>query len=561
MKWKEERNRKIAKYVLFFYLGALTVMAISLLSALELTYFPKRMYLNYPVSGLFLGVFALAGILYLTKKDYVTVLTSSEPPRTISLLISILIWAFTIAIVFISDFHGSSFKVLFFVPVIYAAIHHGQKYGLIFSCLCVIPLIINDLLHYSPEGVNKALEADLVLSLIIFMAAWLIGGFLDIERETIKKLAEMANRDDLTGLWNKRYFYHTFDDLFTRAKKENLNLSLVLADIDYFKTYNDALGHLEGDKVLKKIGEIIGHAVPSEAVAARYGGEEFAVLLPGYSSQQALTVAEQIRKEVENYPFFGKEYQPAQKITLSLGIATYPIHANTSIELIRRADDALFRAKSVRKNRTEIYFSVLDELCTSYNSTGEDLLNTLKTLLSVIQAKDRYTRGHSERVTEYAVVVGEYLNLPAEELNTLRLSAFLHDIGKIEIERELLNKPLPLNEEERLLFQQHPVWGAEIVRSVPLLGKCTPIILAHHENFDGSGYPCGLKGEAIPLGARILRVVDSFDAMATNRPYRRALTVSRCLEELRRGAGTLYDPEIVTAFLNVSERIFRLLAS
>ncbi|WP_258360107.1 bifunctional diguanylate cyclase/phosphohydrolase [Moorella sulfitireducens] len=560
MKWKEERSRKIAEYILFFYLCALTVMAISLLSAFKLTYFPNRMYLNYPVSGLILGVFALTGIIYLTK-DYVTVITSSEITRPISLLVSFLICLFAIAIVFILDFHGSSFKVLYFIPVIYASINHGQKYGLIFTLLCVIPLLIPHLLNYSPELVNKALEADLILSLIIFMAAWLIGGFLDIERETIKKLAEMANRDDLTGLWNKRYFYYILENMFDRAKKENSTFSLVLADVDYFKTYNDALGHLEGDKVLKQIGEIIGQEVPAGAVAARYGGEEFSILLPGYSSQQARDVAEQIRRKVENYSFVGKEYQPDKKITLSMGIATYPAHARTPLELIRRADDALFRAKSVRKNRTEIYFSVLDELCTDQISTSEDLASTLKTLLSVIQAKDRYTRGHSERVTEYAVVLGEYLNLPEEELNTLRMSAFLHDIGKIELERELLNKPLPLNEEERLLFQQHPVWGAEIVRSVSLLERCTPIILAHHENFDGSGYPYGLKGEEIPLGARILRVVDSFDAMATNRPYRRALKPGRCLEELRQGAGTLYDPEIVVAFFNVAERIFRLLAS
>ncbi|SMB98197.1 diguanylate cyclase (GGDEF) domain-containing protein/HDIG domain-containing protein [Thermanaeromonas toyohensis ToBE] len=559
MDWKEERSKRLAEYILFFHLCALTVMAIAIMSTLGV---PFRLYIIYrywSILGIILGTFALSGMLYFAKNS-LTVFTSSESPNIISVILSFLLLIFTAVIVFILDLKGSSFKILYFVPVIYAAINHGRKWGIIFSCLCLAPILVIDLLHAFFTEINKTFEADLILSLIMFIAAWLIGGFIDIERETIKKLAELANKDDLTGLWNKRYFYQVLEELFAWAIKENANLSLIFADVDYFKTYNDALGHLQGDEALKKIGEIICRKSPPGAVAVRYGGEEFAIILPGYSSQEALAVAEQIRKEVENYPFFGKEYQPAQKVTLSLGIATYPVHANTPKELISRADDALFRAKLGRKNRTEIYFSVLDELCNSHTSTDEDLLHTLKTLLSVIHAKDRYTRGHSERVTKYAVIVGEYLGLPQEDLQTIKLSAFLHDIGKIEIERELLNKATPLSEEERSIFKQHPIWGAEIVRCVPPLAKCAPIIIAHHENFDGSGYPFRRKGELIPLGARILRVVDSFDAMTTNRPYRRALTINEALEELKRGAGTLYDPDVVAAFLNVSKQIIYLAA-
>lgn len=432
-------------------------MAIAIISTLGLAFTFDTIYHHWPIFGITLATFALSGMLYFAK-DNLTVFTSSESPNIVSLIFSFILLIFTAIIVFILDLKGSSFKVLYFIPVIYAAINHGRKWGVLFSCLCLIPILFIDLLQALATEINKTFEADLILSLIMFIAAWLIGGFIDIERETIKKLAELANKDDLTGLWNKRYFYHALEELFAWAIKENANLSLIFADVDYFKTYNDALGHLQGDEALKKIGEIICLESPPRTVPVRYGGEEFAIILPGYSSQQALAVAEQIRQEVESYPFFGKEYQPAQKVTLSLGIATYPVHAHTPKELISRADDALFRAKLGRKNRTEIYFSVLDELCNSRTSTDEDLLHTLKTLLSVIHAKDRYTRGHSERVTKYAVIVGEYLNLSPEDIQTIKLSAFLHDIGKIEIERDLLNKPAPLSEEERSIFKQHPIW-------------------------------------------------------------------------------------------------------
>lgn len=559
MNWKEERSKQLAEYILFFHLCALTVPAMAIISTLGLAFNFDTIYHHWPIFGITLATFALSGMLYFAK-DNLTVFASSESPNIISLIFSFILLLFTAIIVFILGLKGSSFKVLYFIPVVYAAINHGRKWGITFSCLCLVPLLAIDLLAAFSSGINKTFESDLILSLIIFIAAWLIGGFIDIERETIKKLEELANRDDLTGLWNKRYFYRALEDLFAWAGKEKASLSLIFADVDYFKTYNDALGHLQGDEALKKIGDIISQGTPPQAVAVRYGGEEFAIILPGYSSQQALAVAEQIRQEVESYPFFGKEYQPAQKVTLSLGIATYPVHAHTPKELISRADDALSRAKLGRKNKTEIYSSVLDELCNSRTNTDEDLIQPIKTLLNVIHAKDRYTRGHSERVTKYAVIVGEYLGLSPEELHTIKLSAFLHDIGKIEIERDLLNKPAPLTEEERSIFQQHPIWGAEIVRCVPPLAKCAPIIIAHHENFDGSGYPFQQKGGTIPLGARILRVVDSFDAMITDRPYRRALTINEALEELERGAGTLYDPEVVAAFFNVSKQVIYLAA-
>lgn len=336
-------------------------------------------------------------------------------------------------------------------------------------------------------------------------------------------------------------------------------MSLIIADIDNFKIYNDTLGHIKGDEVLKIAGEIIKKVIPKEVTAARYGGEEFAIILPGYNSQQALEVAEKIRKNIESYSFDGKEYLPGKKLTLSIGIATYPFHAKTLKELIVRTDDALFSAKSVTKNRSKIYYSVFDEICASFKFSDRDLANMLKTLLSVIHAKDRYTRGHSERVTEYTRIFGQYLNLPKKEQEILEIGAFLHDIGKIEIQREILNKTSPLKDEEYIYtIRQHPIWGAEIIEQVAVLSDCSPVVLYHHENFDGSGYPYGLKGNQIPYSARILRIIDSFDAMMSNRPYRNALSYEECLKELQLGAGTFYDPELIEAFMNVVDSIYYL---
>ncbi|NLW07644.1 MAG: HD domain-containing protein [Clostridia bacterium] len=159
------------------------------------------------------------------------------------------------------------------------------------------------------------------------------------------------------------------------------------------------------------------------------------------------------------------------------------------------------------------------------------------------------------------MLMAEYFNLSETESQTLKLSAFVHDIGKIEVEREILNKPLPLNDEEWGIIKQHPVWGAEIVSAIGVLQRCKPVILAHHENFDGSGYPNGLKGEEIPFAARILRVVDSFDAMVTNRPYRQALSFEESLAEIQLKAGSYFDPQVVEAFIKVSGRISQLLVS
>ncbi|PKM81621.1 MAG: hypothetical protein CVU89_09005 [Firmicutes bacterium HGW-Firmicutes-14] len=378
-----------------------------------------------------------------------------------------------------------------------------------------------------------------------------INYMADRIKERLEQAELLATLDGLTGLYNHRYFQQRLQEEIERAERFSLPLSLVMMDIDCFKHYNDSQGHPAGDRVLRSIGEITRKTIRGVDIAARYGGEEFALILIDTGPDQALMVGERIRKEVESYPFDGRDEQPAGRLTISLGIATYPVNATRKDDLIKMADDALYKAKYISKNKVVLYYSVLDELKTELDKSELDLINTIKTLISVINSKDKYTYGHSERVVQYSVMIAEAFKLPEKDLKNIKVGAYLHDIGKIEIDRELLNKQGPLSEAEMNIIQQHPAWGAQIVSSVKSLKDVVPMILYHHEKFNGGGYPMGIKGEQIPFEARILKVADSFDAMTSLRPYQGRKSYEQSREELVKCSGADFDPDIVEVFLEI----------
>ena len=332
-------------------------------------------------------------------------------------------------------------------------------------------------------------------------------------------LEELVNIDGLTELYNHRYFYDTLIEKVKNGERDNKPVSMIFIDIDYFKQYNDTYGHQKGDYVLKKIGEIIKENVRDGDIAARYGGEEFAVILPNTSEEQAICIAENLRKKIESTYFDGEESQPKGKITASMGVSVYPDKAKDEIELIKSADDALYRAKFFNKNRVEAYTSILDEIKSNIDEKDVELVTSVKTLISVINAKDRYTYGHVERVVIYSRIMADKLQLSERDKQILIYGAYMHDIGKINISKEILMKKMKLTNDEWEELKQHPVNGVEIIKSVKSLQEIIPLIISHHERYDGKGYPNNLKGEEIPYLARILTVVDSFDAMTSNRPY------------------------------------------
>lgn len=457
---------------------------------------------------------------------------------------------FSVVIV-ISGANTSGYKILFLFIIITTTIQSGLKQGMIFALISSIIILGVDILYMPNVEINRYFENDLILVGVFFLTAWPLGFYVKIEGEHIERLKDLANEDGLTGVYNHRYFFDALEKELENSKENKQKLSVIFIDIDYFKNYNDLYGHQEGDKVLKKVGSILKDSIRIGDTVARYGGEEFAVILPNTDEVIASDVAENIRQCIEKEYFYGQQNQPNGNLTVSIGISIYPDKAKDEFELIKSADDALYKAKFFNKNRVETYVSILEEIKRDISEDEVKLVTSIKTLISVINAKDRYTYGHCERVVLYSRLLANKLNLSEEDKNSLIYGAYMHDVGKINIAKEILIKKMPLNDEEWNLLKEHPQNGVDIIKPVTSLKRIESIILHHHEKYDGSGYPKGLKGEEIPYLARVLTVVDSFDAMTSNRPYNKRKTYEEGMEELKKWSGRQFDPEIANKFIEV----------
>ncbi|MGZ4111203.1 MAG: HD-GYP domain-containing protein [Tumebacillaceae bacterium] len=363
----------------------------------------------------------------------------------------------------------------------------------------------------------------------------------------------IATHDDLTGVANHRGFQQIFLQLFEEAELEERSLSLLMIDLDHFKRFNDAHGHSAGDKLLCEALDVMTGYLRSQDVIARFGGEEFVILLRDADMMHARQIAEWMRVNVEDTYFVGEEVLPGSKLSVSIGVASYPEMTHSRTDLMELADRALRKAKRSGRNRVELYSTVLDGLAHELDADEVSHINYVKSLMITLQAKDRYTYEHSERVTDYSVKIAERMGFPEEKLQWIRYGAFLHDIGKIEIDREILTKPGRLSDEEYEVIKKHPVLGAQIVEPLDFLREALPIILYHHERIDGRGYPQGLKGDEIPIEALIVGVADAYDAMTSCRPYRSERDDERAVQELVRCAGTQFDVGVVQAFVKVIE--------
>ncbi|MBS5949209.1 MAG: diguanylate cyclase [Clostridium sp.] len=455
--------------------------------------------------------------------------------------------------VVISGANKSHYKFIFLFIITSTTIQSGMKSGMITSIIASLAILVMDILCMPGASVNKYFQDDLLLAGVFILTAWPLGFYVKIEGEHIEKLENLVNKDGLTGVYNHRYFQDSLKELIINAKKKKSKLAMILTDIDYFKHYNDLYGHQKGDEILRCIGEILRDNSGEKSITARYGGEEFAIILPNTNEEEALKIADKIRVIIEKTKFYGEENQPNGVLTVSMGISTFPDKARNEVELIKSADDALYRAKFFNKNRVETYSSILDDLKNDIEEKDIELVTSIKTLISVINAKDRYTYGHSERVVLYSKLLAEKLGLSREDKTNLIQGSFMHDIGKINISKEILLKKMPLTKEEWEILKSHPEEGIEIIKPVKSLEKIIPIIKHHHERFDGTGYPSNLKGEEIPYLSRVLSVVDSFDAMTSNRPYNKRKTYEEAIVELRNFSGTQFDPSIAEKFIEVIE--------
>ncbi len=374
---------------------------------------------------------------------------------------------------------------------------------------------------------------------------------VSLEKGKLYARAEERSRiDELTRLFNRRHFDESLGREIALQSRSGGVLSLAFLDLDHFKDYNDRYGHPDGDKILARVGLLIDLAIRKVDLAFRYGGDEFAIIFIGAAGKDALAVAERIRSEVATAM---KDEQSG--ITASLGLASWPTDGVTSDEIVTAADRALYYAKRTGGNRVCMVSEMLPSLADHTAQgprTEKEALSVIYALASTIEARDQYTYGHSRSVSRYAVALAESLGLPSDRVTVIGTAALLHDIGKIGIPDEVLNKRGALSADEWEMVQSHPRLSAAIVGHVPSLTPCLPGILHHQERWDGTGYPSGLRGESIPLEARILSVADAFEAMSSPRPYRDQMLSKDVLKELKRGAGKQFDPKLIDAFIPIA---------
>jgi diguanylate cyclase (GGDEF)-like protein/putative nucleotidyltransferase with HDIG domain len=365
------------------------------------------------------------------------------------------------------------------------------------------------------------------------------------QRSTHKALnaIRLALTDPLTGLGNHRHFHERLQRELAQADEHGGMVSLCFLDIDDFKRINDQFGHPAGDRVLSQIASRLRQGGES----FRLGGDEFAVLLVGMDEQLALATTQSIVQRIAE-----TELGKAGAITVSAGVATFPQHGRERDSLIRLADGALYWAKEHGKNQVRLARADVAELSEFRRvASGADRIARFRAAASLARAvdsRDAYTGSHSERVANLAAEIATQLGLPAAEVELTRLAGSLHDLGKLAIPEEILRKPAALGDAERLVLERHPQIGYRMLESLGV----DPIanwVLHHHERWDGSGYPDGLAGDRIPLGARIIFVSDAFDAMTSDRLYRDSLSFEEAVAEVERCSGSQFDPEVVSAFL------------
>jgi len=362
---------------------------------------------------------------------------------------------------------------------------------------------------------------------------------------TALEAMRLAQTDPLTGLGNHRLFQEHLSRELERDPGPTSPLTLCLLDVDNFKRINDVFGHPAGDTALVEIGD----ALRACGLAYRVGGDEFAVILPGRGPTEALGV---VSKTITRLA--GSERESGASVRLSGGIASVPTHARTCDELLERADRALYDAK--RQGRGAV--CVFDERSSISDRPDRSAerrarLQAAGALAELLDAADGFIddledhRGsHSQRVSGLAVRIAVTLGLDEDAVALVGLSGRLHDIGKLAIPKELLRKKQALTEPEMALMRDHVEIGARVLESLGA-GDIALWILHHHERWDGTGYPYGLREDAIPLPARIIFVADSFDAMTSHRPYRKAVSHAEALSEVKRLAGQWYDPAVVAA--------------
>lgn len=395
-----------------------------------------------------------------------------------------------------------------------------------------------------------------------------------------QKMQQQSITDGLTGIKTRRFFLEALQSEWKRASRNGRPFSVVLIDLDNFKEVNDTLGHLEGDLVLARVARVLEQKCRQTNVVARYGGDEFVILMPETGQEQALLLAERLRGWIESDPMLSEK-----RISGSFGLATYPVHGTVAEEILRVADAGMYVSKRSGGNRVSSVEKLVEpedsvvrkELLTAYvqgfvqrEHTGpesiEELIATLRklsrggnaeplkaaidALARAVETREVHSAGHGAYVARYARMMGRELGLDDETASELAYVGRVHDVGKIIVPEKILCKPGPLTSEEFYLVKMHSAIGASVIETIPDSQSMVNIVRHHHERFDGSGYPSGLRGDQIPLGSRILSIADAFVNIITERPFAPARTLAQAIKELESNSGTQFDGTLVRLFVN-----------
>ncbi len=391
-----------------------------------------------------------------------------------------------------------------------------------------------------------------------------------------------SDTDSLTGLANHKHLQEELHEQIQTAENKGTVLSVLIVDVANISRINRDLGHAKGDEVIKTVAQKIKQNIRNTDFAGRYGGDEIAVIMPNTSSDEAKYIAEYL-----SYVISCVYVDDVGPIKVSMGISTYPKSSESQEKLLVLAEQAMYISKGksqelgnckvitsedynfwddealkcfaevLTKKHAQIGVQFEDELINKFHNeqiiSNSHLLDVVTSLANTIDAKDTYTKGHSTFVSRYSEALAKAIGLPEAEVERIRLGALLHDIGKIGIPENVLRKPTMLTDEEWEIMKQHPVIGAEkVLAPNESLRDLIPMVKYHHEHWDGSGYPYGLKGEEIPLSARIVAIADAYHALVSDRPYRKGLGVEKACEILKLGANVQWDKELVRQFVIIA---------
>ena len=401
-----------------------------------------------------------------------------------------------------------------------------------------------------------------------------------------RQLADLVDRntdtDSLTGLSNHKKLQEDLAREITRTINSASTLAFCIIDIANIAEINNELGHAKGDEVIKEVASKIKKNVRNTDILGRYGGDEIAIIMPDTSENEAKYVCEFLL-----YNLACTMFDDLGQLKFSCGISMCPNSTNKQEKLTILAEQALFIAKSKRnksgqseivstldynfwddealkcfaqvltKKHAAIGVDIEEELINQFHDenivSNEHLLDVVSSLANTIDAKDTYTKGHSAAVSRYSEALARAINLPANEVERIKLGALLHDIGKIGIPEHVLRKPTMLSDDEWAIMKQHPAIGADkVLEPNKSLHDLIPMVKFHHEHIDGTGYPFGLKGDEIPLSARIVAIADAYHALISDRPYRKGLSVNKACEILKMGAGTQWDKELIRQFIIIA---------